>query len=63
MGFLYVDFEDNEIFTPEKIATMWGFHPETVRSWCRTGKIKSHKWNGKYAISGKDFKDYINGGI
>lgn len=57
-----MNFDDNEILTPERIAKMWGFHPETVRNWCRNGKLKSIKWGGKFAIRGKDFKEYMDRG-
>lgn len=37
------DVPDEAILLAEKIAELLGFHPESVRRWCRSGKLSSYK--------------------
>jgi excisionase family DNA binding protein len=55
------DIKNEKVFTPEMIANMLGFSTETVRNWCRCGKLKSYSWGGKYVIKGSDFKKFMEG--
>jgi len=50
------------VHTIEDVAKMFGVNPETVRRWCRSGKLKFFKLPGKkgeYRISMEDIKDFI----
>jgi excisionase family DNA binding protein len=53
------DIPDDCILNPEQIAELLGVSLETVRRWCRTGKVSSYSFGGKYIIIGNDFKTFI----
>jgi excisionase family DNA binding protein len=50
---------DSAILHPEDIADMTKMHVESVRRWCRSGKLSSYQFGGKYIIVGSDFKDFM----
>lgn len=50
---------DNDvILSPSNIARLIGVHEETVRRWCRNGKLKCLSPFGRYKIRGADFKAF-----
>lgn len=49
---------DDEIFTCEQVAELVGKNAETVRRWCRTGKLPT-LGPGHYRIAGEDLKQFI----
>ncbi|OMC69084.1 hypothetical protein BK126_15015 [Paenibacillus sp. FSL H7-0326] len=53
---------EDDVFTPGRIAALWGLNPNTVRNWCRTGTLKSIRWGGKYVIRGTDFIGFMDRG-
>lgn len=50
---------DEAILQAEEIAELLGFHVESVRRWCRQGKLHSYSFGNKYIIVGEDFKEFI----
>lgn len=50
--------DDDMILTPKNISNLIGVHEETVRRWCRSGKLKYISPFGRYKILGKDFKSF-----
>lgn len=50
---------DDAVLTPEEIASKLGFHIESVRRWCRDGKLDCYSFGGKYVIVGSDFKAFM----
>lgn len=53
---------DKTTLSPSNIAKMLNVSLETVRRWCRQGKIRSYSWGGKYVIRGNDFKEFLRRG-
>jgi len=43
----------------ETIADMVGMTQETVRSWCRSGKLPSYQFGKKYIVTGDDFMEFM----
>jgi excisionase family DNA binding protein len=56
---VFKNVHDDEPLNPEKIAEMLGVSVETVRRWCRTGKLANYNFGGKYVVLGSDFKTYM----
>jgi excisionase family DNA binding protein len=56
---IFADIEDDAVLQPEEIAKMLCMSPESVRRWCRQGKLASYNFGGKYIIVGDDFKRYM----
>jgi excisionase family DNA binding protein len=56
---VFNNITDEEPLSPEKISEMLGVSKETVRRWCRTGKLPNYNFGGKYIIIGSDFKHFI----
>jgi excisionase family DNA binding protein len=54
------EVHDEAVLTPEEIANRIGFHIETVRRWCRDGKLDCYSFGGKYVIVGSDFKSFMH---
>ncbi|WP_047986080.1 helix-turn-helix domain-containing protein [Ornithinibacillus californiensis] len=50
---------DEEILQPEDIANLINMHVESVRRWCRQGKLPSYNFGNKYIIVGEDFKNFM----
>ncbi|NRD80144.1 helix-turn-helix domain-containing protein [Bacillus sp. BRMEA1] len=50
---------DDAVLTPEEISEIVGFHSETVRRWCRSGKLDCYNFGGKYVIVGSEFKAFM----
>ena len=50
---------DEKILHPEDIAAMVNMHVESVRRWCRQGKLASYSFGNKYIIIGSDFKQFM----
>jgi len=53
------DVNDNAALTPADIAKMMKIDEETVRRWCRTGRLRNYKTGGFYTIPGSWFKEFI----
>ena len=49
---------DERVLTPEEISSAIGVHTETVRRWCRDGKIHSESF-GHYKIKGIELKRFL----
>ncbi|WP_433743291.1 helix-turn-helix domain-containing protein [Falsibacillus pallidus] len=56
---LFTNISDEEPLSPEKISEMLGISKETVRRWCRSGKLENYNFGGKYVIIGSDFKYFM----
>lgn len=53
------DVPDDVILHIEDIADLVGMHPESVRRWCRDGKMVSYCFGNKYIVVGQDFKSFM----
>lgn len=53
------DVPDNTILNPEDISKLLNMHVESVRRWCRQGKLVSYSFGNKYIITGSDFKKFM----
>jgi excisionase family DNA binding protein len=53
------EVSDDVVLHVETIAEMVGMTQETVRSWCRSGKLPSYQFGKKYIITGEDFKEFM----
>lgn len=51
--------DDNEVLHVEEIAKLTKMHVESVRRWCRHGKLPSYQFGGKFIVVGSDFKDFM----
>ncbi|PLT31975.1 helix-turn-helix domain-containing protein [Bacillus sp. V5-8f] len=49
---------DDAVLHAEDIAEMVHMHVESVRRWCRKGKLRSYNFGNKYIVVGSDFKDF-----
>ncbi|MBB3868680.1 helix-turn-helix domain-containing protein [Parageobacillus toebii NBRC 107807] len=56
---MFDNIENNEVLSPEDVANMLKVSNETVRRWCRTGKLPNYSFGGKYVIIGSDFKEFM----
>jgi excisionase family DNA binding protein len=50
---------DDSVLHIEDIAELTRMHKESVRRWCREGKMTSYCFGNKYLITGKDFKEFM----
>jgi excisionase family DNA binding protein len=50
---------DDMVLNPEIISEMLGLGAPAVRNWCRSGKLPSYSFGGKYIIVGSDFKEFM----
>lgn len=50
--------DDETVFTPKEVAEIVGTHEETIRRWCRQGKMK-HVGLKHYKIRGIEIKRAI----
>lgn len=57
---LLFDVDDNEVLHVEEIAELTKMHVESVRRWCRQGKLPAYQFGGKYIVVGSDFKEFIH---
>lgn len=55
----FFDIDDEAILSPDEIAKILGMHPESIRRWCRIGKMDCYTFGGKYIILGSDFKKFM----
>ncbi|MBY0098689.1 helix-turn-helix domain-containing protein [Mesobacillus maritimus] len=53
------DVQDDAVLHAEDIAKLVNMHTESVRRWCRTGKLPSYNFAGKYIVVGSDFKEFM----
>jgi len=51
--------DDDMVLTPKDVSELIGKSSETVRRWCRTGKLKTLGGYGHFRISGKEFKKFM----
>ncbi|PLT28201.1 helix-turn-helix domain-containing protein [Peribacillus deserti] len=56
---LFCAIPDDSVLTPYQIASILVRSEETIRRWCRKGKLPAYNWGGKYAIMGSDFKIFM----
>lgn len=56
---LIFDVPDEMILHPEDISKLVGMHVESVRRWCREGKLESYCFGNKYIIVGEKFKEFM----
>lgn len=50
---------DDSVLHIEDIAELVNMHVESVRRWCRTGKLSSYNFGNKYIVVGSDFKEFM----
>lgn len=50
---------DDSVLHVEEIAELVNMHVESVRRWCRNGKLPSYNFGNKYIVVGSDFKDFM----
>ncbi|CAM4026867.1 helix-turn-helix domain-containing protein [Paenibacillus alkaliterrae] len=53
------DVEDDAVLHVEDIADITKMHVESVRRWCRSGKLQSYNFGNKYIVVGSDFKNFM----
>lgn len=53
------DVQDDAVLHVEDIAVLVNMHVESVRRWCRTGKLPSYNFGNKYIVLGSDFKEFM----
>jgi Helix-turn-helix domain len=53
------EVEDDAILHLEDIADITQMHVESVRRWCRSGKLTSYNFGNKYIVVGSDFKKFM----
>jgi excisionase family DNA binding protein len=53
------DVPDDVVLNPASIAELLGVSEETVRRWCRAGKIPCYAPGGHYVIPGSAFKEFM----
>lgn len=53
------DVDDYEILHVEEIAQLTKMHVESVRRWCRQGKLPAYQFGGKFIVAGSDFKEFM----
>lgn len=51
--------DDFEVLHVEEIAKLTKMHVESVRRWCRSGKLPSYQFGGKFIVIGSDFKVFM----
>lgn len=51
--------DDDMILTPKDVSELIGKSAETVRRWCRSGKLQTLGGPGHFRISGKALKRFI----
>lgn len=51
--------DDDILFSVSDIAELIGVKDETVRNWCRKGKLRVVAPIGKYMIYGEDLKEFM----
>lgn len=56
---LFEAIPDETVLSPEDIAELLHRSKETVRRWCRTGRLPAYNFGGKYTILGNDFKEFM----
>jgi DNA-directed RNA polymerase specialized sigma24 family protein len=56
---LFTLIDDDVLLSPTDIAEMLGNTPETVRSWCRSGKLRVVSPIGRYMVMGDDLKEFM----
>lgn len=50
---------DDAVLHIEDIAKLVNMHEESVRRWCRNGKLPSYNFGNKYIVVGADFKSFM----
>lgn len=50
---------DTMILVPQEIALLTGMSVESVRRWCRDGRISSYCYSGRYCVTGAGFKEFL----
>jgi len=53
------ELQDDTVLHAEDIAELVNMHVESIRRWCRTGKLTSYNFGNKYIVVGSDFKDFM----
>lgn len=55
---LFANIDDDVVLSCEDIAQFLCVHLETVRRWCRSGKLANYNFGGHFIIMGSDFKEF-----
>lgn len=53
------DVPNDTVLHIEDIAKLVNMHEESVRRWCRSGKLPSYNFGNKYIVVGSDFKSFM----
>ncbi|MGG1263301.1 helix-turn-helix domain-containing protein [Brevibacillus parabrevis] len=56
---LFDAIPDECVLHPNDLSELLNLSQETVRRWCRQGKLPAYSWGGKYVILGSDVKDFL----
>jgi len=56
---MFANIHDDLVMTPEDVSHLTGMSVQSVRRWCRDGKVDCYNFGGKYMIVGKDFKAFM----
>lgn len=56
---LFLSIDDEKVMNAEEVSELLKVHPESVRRWCRNGKLPSYNFGGKYVIMGDEFKEFV----
>ncbi|WP_066385806.1 helix-turn-helix domain-containing protein [Neobacillus mesonae] len=59
LGQYFSAIPDETILSISDISELLGRSEETIRRWCREGKLPSYSFGGKYGILGAEFKNFI----
>jgi len=51
--------DDEVLLSTGDIAELLGVSEETVRNWCRSGKLRISSPIGKYMVHGDDLKEFM----
>lgn len=49
---------DAEVIRVEQAAQQYSYAPRTIRQWCDEGKVKAHKYLGKWWIEADSIEKY-----
>lgn len=52
---------NGDSLTVEDVARIEHVHPETVRSWCRSRRLKSHRAGRQYRVRPDDLAEFLSG--
>lgn len=56
---IFTMIDDEMMLAPSDISELVGVKTETVRNWCRQGKLRIISPIGRYMIQGDDLKEFM----